>query len=255
MQIIKYIDLFIGALINMILYFHIVKIVFQKKMKADKITILTSLILSSIFISLINVFNKDTFKVILTFPFIVMAVKKSFSINYKDAMIYIVFSLFYILVSEILVGFVLNLLPFDYTFIFNHILGTTTGAVLVAIFAFPFIHINKISIIIRSIFLFVREKINIFLILIIILILSAFGYKNISNVTNLVKLVMNTIVVLGFISIMYLYYLEGKKSNELSDIYNDLLKYLEKYEKELSEKRKIIHDYKNQLIIIWIISE
>ena len=47
-----------------------------------------------------------------------------------------------------------------------------------------------------------------------------------------------------------MYFKENQTLQELSNKYNEMFNYLEKYEKELNEKRKIIHDYKNQLIVI-----
>ena len=45
-------------------------------------------------------------------------------------------------------------------------------------------------------------------------------------------------------------YIETQKVNKISDEYNSLFIYLDKYEKQLNEKRKLIHDFKNQLIVI-----
>ena len=47
-----------------------------------------------------------------------------------------------------------------------------------------------------------------------------------------------------------LYFKENMKSKEMSDKYNELLSTVDTFEKELITKRKIIHDFKNQLIVI-----
>lgn len=49
---------------------------------------------------------------------------------------------------------------------------------------------------------------------------------------------------------LYFSYCETQKADKISDEYNALFNYLDKYEKQLNEKRKLIHDFKNQLIII-----
>ena len=85
---------------------------------------------------------------------------------------------------------------------------------------------------------------------IFLIIGSAFVFRSSVNIENIVSIVMNFIIFVFFIIILYISYLENKKSNKITNEYNSLFTYLDKYEKDLVEKRKMIHDFKNQLIII-----
>jgi len=250
MEIIKYIDLYVGAVINIFLYAIVIKKVFNIRFTKNKKFILLYILLTSFFVFIINLFNKNVFKILLTIPFVTIGMKSIFYVNYKNSIIYVVIATIYMFISEIIVGFILSLLPFDYTFVFNNILGTTTGAIVVAIFTILILYVKKIS---KNVNKFV-DNINynnqLIYSIIIVMIIGAFSYKNSTNIENIISLLSNFAILIAFAIVLYMSYLEIVKSKEVSENYNNLFNYLEKYECELIEKRKIIHDYKNQLIVI-----
>lgn len=250
MQLINYVDLFIGALISMTLCIYVIKIVFpMEKIKNIK-TLILSLLFSSLILCIINYFNKDTFKILLTFPFVVLAIKNVYSIKYNKAIIYFIFSTLYMFIGEIIGGIVLSLMPLDYAYLFNNFLGTIFGNLIVVIFTVPLTNIRKLSNTINKIVENINENENVVITVFIILAMGAIAYKNLFYSKNTINLVTNVAIAITFLIIVYMYYNENAKSQELSRNYNEMFKYLEKYEKELVEKRKIIHDYKNQLIVI-----
>lgn len=250
MEIIKYIDLYIGALINIIFYIILIKKIFNIRTIRNKKSIVLFTLLTSFFVCIINVFNKDIFKIILTIPFVIIGIKNVFSINYKVSISYVVVSTLYMFVGEMILAFFLSILPFDYTFIFNNIAGTTIGAILVPLCTLPIISIRKLTIFVNKFIDNINLGRQMFFALIIITIIGAFSYKNSIDVENIILLSSNFIIIIAFAIVLYMCYLENEYSKEVSDNYNNLFNYLEKYEHELIEKRKIIHDYKNQLIII-----
>lgn len=250
MSLIKYIDLFIGAIINVLLCIFIAKTVFNIQNTKDKKTIVIVILIASILISIINLFNKNTFKILFIFPFMVLAFKNIFKINYKTSITYFFIVVVYLFMAELLTALLFSLLPFDYAFLFNNVLGTTIGAIIVSIFCFPILKIKKLILFFNNIVEVLDEKSKNVIITILLLTLGALTYKNTTETENLINIVVNIIVSISILLIIYLYYIETKKSKELSKNYNIMLNYLEKYEKELVEKRKIIHDYKNQLIVI-----
>ena len=144
-EIIKYIDLYVGAVINIFLYVIVIKKIFNLKFVKNKNFILLYILLTSFFVFIINLFNKNVFKILLTIPFVTLGMKNVFYSNYKSSIVYVVIATIYMFISEIIVGFILSLLPFDYTFVFNNILGTTTGAIVVSIFTILILYIKKLS--------------------------------------------------------------------------------------------------------------
>ena len=145
MQIVNYLDLFIAALLNLILCIFIIEKVFDIKPQENKSIVIMSLILSAIFISIVNTYNKDSFKILITFPFTVLAVKYVFLLTYDKSIIYSVFTVIYMFIAEIFIGILFSILPFDYNYIFNNMLGTIIGAILVTILTIPFVYIKKLK--------------------------------------------------------------------------------------------------------------
>ena len=250
MQIIKYVDLFIGALINMILYAYVVKKVFNLEFIKSKKIIILNLILSALALALINTFNKDTFKLLFTYPFICIAIKYIFFTKLDYSMTYVIFATLYMFVGEIILGITCSILPFDYTFIFNNMLGTSVGAIIIALFTILLIKFNKLNKKVYGLAEGINKKSNVLTIIFIILIIGALTYKISNSDATIINIIMNITISITFIFLIYMYYKENAKLQDLSENYNEMFKYLENYEKELIEKRKIIHDYKNQLIVI-----
>lgn len=249
MQILKFLDLFFGAFINVLLCLYIVNNLFinNKNIKKDyKYILITSLI-----ITIINIFNKYTFKLLLTFPFIVYLIKKIFYINYKKSTVYSFIAVVCIFSSELIASIIFFFIPFDYDFIFNNILGTILGNIVIVIISYIILKINVLKIIFNKIFnYFVFKEFSVYIYLIIIILLNSITYKSIFKVNTLLDLLVNFIIYLSFILITFLLYKENLKYEELNEKYNDLFNFLEKFEKEIIEKRKIIHDFNNKLIII-----
>lgn len=250
MSIVNYVDLFVGALINAFLCTFVVKKVFSLNYCENKIKVIFYISFFTICLSTINVFDKDKFKLLITFPFVVISIKNIFSITYKKSIIYVIFSSLYMFIGEIIAGIFLSILPFDSSFIFNNFLGKTIGNLLVLIFTMPISYIKPLKKYVNNILYEIMDKFNYLLVVIIIVAIGSISYKNLFNYSSLINIFMNLITTITFILIIYMYLKEIVKSNELSEKYNMLFDYLDRYEKELVEKRKIIHDYKNQLIVI-----
>lgn len=250
MQIIKYIDLFIGALISMITCSATVKILFKEKFNKKILNLILILFFTSLILCIINIFNKSVFKILLTLPFVITGNKYLFEISYKKSIFYTIIATIYMFIAEILVGIFLSILPIDYTFIFNNILGSTIGNLFVTAFTLILLLSKKTN---QKIINFLKksyEKDDNIILIFIVVAIGVLAYKNVNSTENIINVIMNIIATIIFVCILYIYFKENIKSLELSKKYNELFEYLEKYEKELVEKRKIIHDYKNQLIII-----
>lgn len=249
---IDYIDLYLGSLLNMMFCVIIVKKVFGIKMIDNKRKITIVLLVSSLLSAVINVLNKDVFKIVITLPVYSLCIKEIFDLRIGKSIIYFLITVFYLLIGEIITGVVFSVLKYEYQFTSNYILGRSFGNVAVIIFATPFLyfkHLTKLVVNIANKINFDSKKSRIGIIFFVVVV-SALGYKSASKVQDLVSIIMNVITYISIILVIYLLYKEQQKSKEIEENYNALFTYLEKYEKEIVEKRKIIHDYKNQLIVI-----
>lgn len=252
MQIIEYIDLYLAAILNIMFCAIIIRKVFGISMTRNQKRKIAVLLLPALLVAIINLFNKDVFKVLITLPVFVIGIKGIFNINFDKSFLYVLAATFYMFIGEIVVGIIFSFIPVDYAFTLNNVLGRTLGCVSVIICTIPFIYIGFLRKIFKAIF--DNPKANqgkvVLGSILFLMLISAMTYKNTTGVTDILSTMMNGIIFIVIACIAYSLYRESQKAKELSDNYNVLLTYLEKYEKELVEKRKIIHDYKNEIIII-----
>jgi len=150
-----------------------------------------------------------------------------------------------------IVGIIFAILNLKFNFLETNILGKTIGNILVTIATIPLLYLTFLSKIFRK---FYNLKINFKVIMIIFFIFliigSAFVFKSSDDINNIISIIMNFIIFSVFILLLCFSYNKTEKVNKISNEYNTLLDYLDKYEMEIIEKRKLVHDFKNKLIII-----
>ena len=242
---INFINLFFGALISVYFYIYFIRKVFSQKVKIKAIFIFILLIS----ITIINIYNKDIFKIFLTLPLLIIYFKFTMDIPIEKSFFYVVIATIYLFLGEILTGIIFSFSPKNYDFIFNNVMGKSMGSLLVTLLSVPFIYIKFIS----NIFKELEKKLNVkraITLGIIIIIIGAISYKNTHSISNISGYIMNTTLYLMALILIYIYFLEVHRSSRLEVEYINLIKYIDKYEKELEEKRKMIHDFNNQLIVI-----
>lgn len=250
MQILKFLDLFFGAFINFVLCVYIIKKVFDLKFSVLIKKRMIYIFIVSLTICIINIINKYTFKMLFTLPITIYGIKKIYNLNYKDSILFTLSSVIYMIFGELLFGIILIIFPYDYNNTLYKLLGTTCGSIIVLLFTMPLIYIKKFKNLLNNLTIFLMKKQYYVFLFIVILFFCSISYKNVFNVKNILDSISNFLVFISFIFLFYMFISEILKFDNLSKQYNEMFKYLEKYEKELIEKRKIIHDYNNQLIII-----
>lgn len=250
MQLVEYLNLFLGALLNMMFYVIIIRYVFKEKVMENKYAVLLVLILCSFGICIVNIYNKEVFKILLTLPIVTLGVKKILKLNPSQALLSSIIATIYMFFGEVLAFTLMSILKVDFSNIYNNYFGSLFGAILMILATIPFLFITRLSKFFSN-FIKSFEKRGISIIWITFLIsIIIFSTKNFYNLKDQANPFVNIILISLFGFVIYLFYKEARKSSKISENYNALLTYLEKYEKEITEKRKIIHDYKNQLIII-----
>lgn len=250
MHAIEHLDLFIGALLNIIFYVIVIKKVFKLKWIDKPFRNISIIILTSIIIAMINMFNTDIFKILITIPFVTLAIKVIFELKLEKSLLLVLISTGYMFIGEIVAFTLISIFKIDYTKLSDYVFGGSIGAVLTIASTIPVLLFKPLNEFIRK-NLKVLERNQIYIMwLFLATIIITLSYRNMISIGNMGAVVINLVLVLVFVIIVYLLYKESIKSNKLSENYNILLNYLEQYEKEIEEKRKIVHDFKNQLIVI-----
>lgn len=240
-------DLFISALLSLIFSIFIVAKVFDKEIIKNKFKALGIIIGFAICVALINYYDRDKFKIVLTLPFLITSVKYIFDIKFDKALIYSVVSLAYLFIGELLTGILFSILPVDYNYVFYNIIGKTIGSIIVFLFTIPVMHIRPIKTFVNN--LSVKYE-NLSVLIFLVIGIGSFWYMNSHAINDSFEFLINLFVLFLFFLMAILYFKENMKSKEMSDKYNELLSTVDTFEKELITKRKIIHDFKNQLIVI-----
>lgn len=247
MELSNMLDLFISALLSLIFSIFIVAKVFDKEIIKNKFKALGIIIGFAICVALINYYDRDKFKIVLTLPFLITSVKYIFDIKFDKALIYSVVSLAYLFIGELLTGILFSILPVDYNYVFYNIIGKTIGSIIVFLFTIPVMHIRPIKTFVNN--LSVKYE-NLSVLIFLVIGVGSFWYMNSHAINDSFEFLINLFVLFLFFLMAILYFKENMKSKEMSDKYNELLSTVDTFEKELITKRKIIHDFKNQLIVI-----
>ena len=247
MELSNMLDLFISALLSLIFSIFIVAKVFDKEIIKNKFKALGIIIGFAICVALINYYDRDKFKIVLTLPFLITSVKYVFDIKFDKALIYSVVSLAYLFIGELLTGILFSILPVDYNYVFYNIIGKTIGSIIVFLFTIPVMHIRPIKTFVNN--LSVKYE-NLSVLIFLVIGVGSFWYMNSHAINDSFEFLINLFVLFLFFLMAILYFKENMKSKEMSDKYNELLSTVDTFEKELITKRKIIHDFKNQLIVI-----
>lgn len=247
MELSNMLDLFISALLSLIFSIFIVAKVFDKEIIKNKFKALGIIVGFAICVALINYYDRDKFKIVLTLPFLITSVKYVFDIKFDKALIYSVVSLAYLFIGELLTGILFSILPVDYNYVFYNIIGKTIGSIIVFLFTIPVMHIRPIKTFVNN--LSVKYE-NLSVLIFLVIGVGSFWYMNSHAINDSFEFLINLFVLFLFFLMAILYFKENMKSKEMSDKYNELLSTVDTFEKELITKRKIIHDFKNQLIVI-----
>ena len=247
MELSNMLDLFISALLSLIFSIFIVAKVFDKEIIKNKFKALGIIIGFAICVALINYYDRDKFKIVLTLPFLITSVKYVFDIKFDKALIYSVVSLAYLFIGELLTGILFSILPIDYNYILKNIFGSALGSAIVLIFTLPVMYIRPIKTFVNN--LSVKYE-NLSVLIFLVIGIGSFWYMNSHAINDSFEFLINLFVLFLFFLMAILYFKENMKSKEMSDKYNELLSTVDTFEKELITKRKIIHDFKNQLIVI-----
>lgn len=251
MEIISYLDLFWGAFLNALFNIIIVRKIFKIKTIKNKHKKIIVILLTAFVLTIINIFNKNTFKGLLTFPVATICIYIIFDIKITLSIYYTFVLSFYLLIGEVFATFILSMLNIDYLFLTTNLLGKTIGNIIVIIATYPLLFIKFFNKIFERNFIKNSSRKTLILMFILFLMIgSAFVFNGLMNIENIIPITMNFIIFSVFLILLYVSYFKTQKVNKISEEYNSLFKYLDKYEKDLNEKRKLIHDFKNQLIVI-----
>lgn len=142
MHAIEHLDLFIGALLNIIFYVIVIKKVFKLKWIDKPFRNISIIILTSITIAMINMFNTDIFKILITIPFVTLAIKVIFELKLEKSLLLVLISTGYMFIGEIVAFTLISIFKIDYTKLSDYVFGGSIGAVLTIASTYQYYYLN-----------------------------------------------------------------------------------------------------------------
>jgi two-component system sensor histidine kinase AgrC len=245
------INLFVASAIVNICWIYIGNGFLNKNTVCKAKSIILPLIFGTIMLTIINIYFNSIFKIFMNYLLIGSIYKLVFKVDLGKALILSLIIVIYYFVAEIIFSLpltiILNIFAIaasnnDFIFLFANI-GIT-------IIVLCLNRIEKINRNLRQIMTFPDLIKSQEQILAVVFAIAIFGRKNFDFVNLKVNYVMNLFLILIFFIMLYHLYREKQKSIAISEKYDHLLNYIQKYELELTQKSMTIHEFKNQIIAI-----
>jgi two-component system sensor histidine kinase AgrC len=245
------VNLFCSAIIITFFYLFIASKLFDKKINFKNKKVILSIIFLIIILPIITIFFDNFIRAILTFTATVIACYFVFGDSFYKTVLVAVTIFLYYFIAELVFGAVL-------TFVFQLNSAEAikawkgqiyTDAIVSALaLAVSYIRLGK------KVFLKMANnnetKPILEIILAIVFGIGILGTTNGKSTGWNSAYITNIILVFIFILIIYYLFKEKAYNNQLSEKYDQLFKYMEKYETELTQKSICIHEFKNQIISI-----
>ena len=247
----KVIDAILSVLISIIVsYFAIVN--FSKNRKSKKSFIIYFLIMLPFFL-IINIYFTGIIKLISILILTTIAIYFSiFDKSLSNALYYAFVYEIFVFIVEILMSIIyVGILKFTNDIyesfpLSMFVFSIFNSIIIYLISKIKFIDdlLNKFNIII------VKRKYEMFYVIILFvlmaLIIAFNGYNLKNNSTFYINVGMT---IFAFITLIYIIY-KDFKSDRLENNYNEMMEYVQKYEKIINEQGKKNHEYNNQLTVI-----
>ncbi len=204
-----------------------------------------------IVIAIVNYFVFTNFiKVFINFIVFALVCKYIFKANLIKCFFVSAITIIYLFIAEIIYGLLLVFLTY-----FNIInsnekwLEVLPGSLYIVIIAFILLKFKPLTSFFFSLRWHGKAKYN-EIIIITMLAIGIFANKNVKLLDSSAEYIMNLFLIIIFVIILFCLLKERENRIQLSLKYDQLFNCVHKYERELTDKNIVIHEFKNQLIAI-----
>ena len=246
---------FICAFMMVIIGYVIIVNIINSNVKINP-KIIIIMIINSILVVLIHAIKYNSFTSLLVFLINVITYKLIFNKNYSDTFIFTGLLTILMTISELLwVLIIVNFLTMDE--INNNIYLYLVTNIIIALTMISCSKIKKVNLVTIKIYESLKMKgkvINIIFIILFTIGVSSLMYNIFFNFETNIFFFSNVIItsVAGLITIIY--FCSKEKYYDLSTKYDELLDHVQNFEKWIEQEQYLRHEYKNQLAIIYALS-
>ena len=227
--------------------------IIMTKLKKDlnKKNLFMFLIASWVYFILVSMFIPNEIRFLVFIVVMAILINYVLGLKNKKSIIYSIFCIIMFSISEIIISLILVLFNINFdnlqnSMIFNLVINVFVSILSVVAIYIPFIQniLNKILI------FFDKHKRYIYylysLLVIIYLIVSKNGLEFVLRSSYYV----NILILIFSIVIITLVIRKGLRAEQLQEVNSQMLNYVTKYEKIITEQGKANHEFKNQLMVI-----
>lgn len=241
------------------LYFFLYSYLFCKLVCKENFKINKTIIASSIIIGMIYYFTSSNENIIFLRPYILhLYTFLSLLFLYKKGIVKTLIGILIIVIIVLASEFIYDLflqygLKVKLQEFYKNVLGYLLSNVIIFLISMIIVNIKNIKSYFKEIISWYSEKstINSILISFLLLTMAMFIlYNNFSGFLPSILLLFMNIFSIGVIVFVIGYFKEKSNNNRIIIEYDQLLKYVNKYEKVVEDKSKRQHEYKNQLVLI-----
>jgi two-component system sensor histidine kinase AgrC len=243
------VDLVISTTIINVCWLYFGSKILEKKIDYKSKNTIAIIIFSIILLALINLTFDSFFKIFINYLLVIILYKCVFKSSISKLFGPALTVLVYYFVAEIIFSIVIAVITkfitiqIDKYFMVNPIVNIAIS--------FIAISLRRTGKNLENKAMLLLNKIKSYEIIIIFVIgIAILSRKNADFLGVTSEFIMNLIMIIIFSIIIFVLYKEKEKSTSLSQKYDQLLNYIQKYELELTNKSITIHEFKNQIITI-----
>jgi two-component system sensor histidine kinase AgrC len=213
--------------------------------------VVLGLLVLIILVPIMFIFFDDYIRVVLDFIIIAVSLKLIFNAdNQKTLFLTCIIFLFYFLAEILFMGILMTILHIDAKSLITNWKGRFWTDGLISLIALGISLTPPVKNICVDL-LNVKIKYQFSqVILCVVFGIAVFGTKNGLTYGFNLEYFANLLLIVVFLLIVFYLFKEKRYSTEISEKYEQLIKYIEKYEKELTKKSMLVHEFKNQIISI-----
>lgn len=243
-----------GILLALIGFYIIKKITNSEERLSLKIFVI--LIINSILVITIHFMNYNELSVLLNFIINTITYKFIFKGNVEEAVIETAILTIVIIVSD-LINMLLQIALIPASQLQDNIYVYSLGNLVVCLIAFLLINIKSLCNKLQKVYQILSSKnlkLNIFFIFLTMLAISGIGYRFIINYKYNIRFFSDMLIMFSLIIISVVFVRKSDSYNKLSNEYDILLSNVQTFEDWIEKEQFTRHEYKNQLAVLYAIS-
>lgn len=242
-----------GMLFSLLYCYLFCKLVCNKVFKIDLKVLIFSIGLAIVNCILLNE-NVVYLKPIILELYCFVEMRYLYKYNFSKTVVGSLMVYILIVISEMIFSVIgVFILQMSQNFVKNDPLGIIIANILICLIAYILSNNKFVKNLVSTIIKWQNEKekfVTIIIYVILAFIITFFIYQNFIDIFSKQYFILSNVFFISVLILIFVYFGQKTDNSKLLHDYDNLLEYSKEYEKEVIDKSKKQHEYKNQLVII-----